>query len=104
MNSDEYLADEHVAGFTEWAGQLVTGELNLTHRWKSRGTDFRCTSLYGALEQYRWPDNSRALDYRETGRRLREFRIKFEDIGTVDSRVKQAKFVDNAEAIIRWGG
>ena len=104
MKRDEYLADEHVAGFTKWVGQLVTGDLTLTHRWKSRGTDFRCTSLYGALEQYRWPDNSRALDYRVTGRRLREFHINFEDIGTVDSRVKQAKFVDNAEAIVRWGG
>ena len=104
MNRDEYLADEHVAGFTKWVGQLVTGDLTLTHRWKSRGTDFQCTSLYGALEQYRWPDNGHALDYRVTGRRLREFRINFEDIGAVDSRVKQAKFVDNAEAIIRWGG
>ena len=37
MKRDEYLADEHVRGFTRWAGQLVTGELGLTHRWKSRG-------------------------------------------------------------------
>ena len=49
MKRDEYLADEHVRGFTEWAGQLVTGELGLTHLWKSRGTDFACTSLYDAL-------------------------------------------------------
>ena len=56
MKRDEYLADEHVRGFTRWAAQLVTGELGLTHRWKSgRGTDFECTTLYGALEQYRWP-------------------------------------------------
>ena len=104
MKRDEYLADEHVRGFTRWAGQLVTGELGLTHRWRSRGTDFACTSLYGALEQYRWPDNRHALDYRVTARRLREFSLNFEDIGIIDSRIKQAKFVDNAEAIFEWGG
>ena len=104
MKRDEYLADEHVSEFTKWAGQLVTGDLTLTHHWKSRGTDFQCASLYGALEQYRWPDNSRALDYRATGRRLREFRLNFEDIGAIDSRVKQSRFVDNAEAIFEWGG
>ncbi len=105
MKRDEYLADEHVRGFTRWAAQLVTGELGLTHRWKSgRGTDFECTTLYGALEQYRWPDNSHGLDYRVTARRLREFRLNFEDIGVINSREKQTKFVDNAEAIFRWGG
>ena len=104
MKRDEYLADEHVSEFTKWAGQLVTGDLTLTHHWKSRGTDFQCASLYGALEQYRWPDNSRALDCRATARRLREFRINFDDIGAVDSGVKQARFVDNAAAVIRWGG
>ena len=104
MKRDEYLQDEHVSGFTKWAGQLVTGKLGLTHRWRSKGTDFACTSLYDALEQYRWPDNSHALDYRVTVRRLREFRLNFEDIGIIDSRVQQVQFVDNAEAIIRWGG
>ena len=104
MKRDEYLADEHVQGFTEWAGQLVTGELGLTHRWKSRGTDFRCASLYGALEQYRWPDDANGLDYRVAERRLREFRLNFEDMGAIDTRAKQVKFVNNAEAIIRWGG
>ena len=77
MNRDEYMADEHVAGFTKWAGQLVTGDLRLAHRWKSRGTDFECASLFGALEQYRWPDNSHALDHRVTARRFREFRLNF---------------------------
>ena len=104
MKRDEYLQDEHVSGFTKWAGQLVTGKLGLTHRWRSKGTDFACTSLYDALEQYRWPDNSHALDYRVTVRRLRGFRLNFEDIGIIDSRVQQVQFVDNAEAIIRWGG
>ena len=104
MKRGEYLQDEHVSGFTEWAGQLVTGELSLTHRWKSRGTEFACTSLYDALEQYRWPDNSHALDYRVTARRLREFRLNFEDIGIINSREKQTKFVNVAEAIIRLGG
>ena len=104
MKRDEYLSDEYVSGFTKWAGQLVTGDLELTHRWKSRGTEFQCTSLYGALEQYRWPDNSHALDYRATARSLRRFRIDFDDIGAIDSRVKQAKFVDKAADVIRWGG
>ncbi len=105
MKQDEYLADENVNGFTRWARQLVTGDLGLTHRWTSgRGTDFECTTLYGALEQYRWPDNSNALDWRATARRLQEFRANFEDIGVIDSSEKQEKFVDNAEAIIRWGG
>ena len=104
MKRDEYLADEHVSGFTKWAGQLVTGDLELRHRWRSRGTDFECTTLYGALEQYRWPDNRNALDYRVTERRLREFRLNFDDIGSIDSRAKQAKFVNVAEAIFRLGG
>ena len=104
MKRDEYLQDEHVSGFTKWAGRLVTGDLGLTHRWRSKGTDFACTSLYDALEQYRWPDNSHALDYRVTARRLREFRLNFEDIGIIDSRVQQVQFVDKDEAIIRWGG
>ena len=105
MKRDEYLADEHVAEFTKWAGRLVTGDLGLTHRWTSgRGTDFDCTTLYGAFEQYRWPDNSNALDWRATAGRLQEFRAKFEDIGTIDTRAKQEEFVDNAEAIVRWGG
>ena len=91
--------------FTKWAGRLVTGELGLAHRWTSgRGTDFECTTLYGALEQYRWPDNSNALDWRATAGRLQEFRANFEDIGVIDSGEKQEKFVDNAEAIVRWGG
>ena len=104
MRRDEYLADEHVRGFTRWAGQLVTGELGLTHRWKSRGTDFVCTSLYDALRQYRWPDDANGLDYRLTERRLREFRLKFLDMGAIDSRAKQVKFVNDAEAIVRLGG
>ena len=104
MKRDEYLADEHVLGFTRWAGQLVTGELGLTHRWKSRGTGFACTSLYDALRKYRWPDNANGLDYRVTERRLREFRLNFDDMGAIDSRAKQAKFVNVAEAIIRLGG
>ncbi len=104
MKRDEYLADEHVRGFTEWAGQLVTGELGLTHRWKSRGTDFACMSLYDALLQYRWPDNANGLDYRVTERRMREFRLNFDDMGDIDSRAKQAKFGNVAEAIIRLGG
>jgi hypothetical protein len=105
MKRDEYLADEHVSGFTRWASQLVTGDLGLTHRWTSgRGTDFECTTLYGAFEQYRWPDNSNALDWRATAGRLQEFRANFEDIGVIDSGEKQEKFVDNAEAIVRWGG
>ena len=103
MKRDEYLQDKHVSGFTRWAGQLVTGKLGLTHRWRSKGTDFACTSLYDALEQYRWPDNSHALDYRATARRLREFRLNFEDIAAIDSRVEQSKFVDSAEAIFQVG-
>ena len=104
MKRDEYLADEHVAGFTKWANQLVTGDLRLTHQWTSRGTDFRCTSLYGALEGYWWPDNSNGLGWQATAQRLRKFRTNFEDIGTIDSPDKQARFVDNAEDIVRWGG
>ena len=105
MKRDEYLADEHVSGFTKWAGRLVTGDLRLTHQWASgRGTDFECTTLYGAFEQYRWPDNSNALDWRATAGRLQAFRANFEDIGVIDSGEKQEKFVDNAEAIVRWGG
>lgn len=104
MKRDEYLADVHVRGFTEWAAQLVTGELRLTHRWRSRGTDFACMSLLGALEQYRWPDNANGLDYRVTERRLREFRLNFEDMGAIDSRAKQVRFVNDVEAIMRWGG
>ena len=105
MKRDEYLADEHVRGFTRWAAQLVTGELGLTHRWKSgRGTDFACTTLYGALEQYRWPDDRKAMDYRATARHLRRFRLDFEDIGAIDSPVKQTEFVNHAEAIFKWGG
>ena len=104
MKRDEYLQDKQVAGFTEWAGQLVTGDLKLTHRWKSRGTDFECNTLYDALEQYRWPDNSNRLDWRATARRLQEFRSNFGDIGVIDDRVKQSRFVDNAEAIVEWGG
>ena len=46
VKRDEYLADEHVAGFTQWAAQLVTGELGVKHQWKSRGTDFRCSTLH----------------------------------------------------------
>ena len=104
MKRDDYLADEHVAGFTKWASQLVSGDLRLTHQWKSRGTDFECVTLYGALERYWWPDNSNGMGWQATARRLREFRLDFDDIGAIDSRVKQAGFVDNAEAIIRWGG
>ena len=104
MNRGEYLADEYVSGFTRWASQLVTRDLGLRHRWRSRGTDFACTTLYDALEQYRWPDNRNALDYRATARLLRRFRLDFEDIGAIDRRVKQTEFVNNAEAIFRWGG
>ncbi len=104
MKRDEYLADDHVSGFTKWASQLVTGELGLTHRWRSKGTDFACTTLYDALRQYRWPDDANGLDYRVTERRLREFRLNFEDMGIIDSRAKQVKFVNDAEAIMRWGG
>ena len=104
MKRDEYLTDEHVRGFTRWAGQLVTGELRLTHRWKSRATDFACTSLYDALLQYRWPDNPNGLDYRLNERRMRGFRRKFSDLSTIDSRAKQTQFVNDAEAIMRLGG
>ena len=105
MNRDEYLENEHVSGFTRWASELVTGDLVLAHRWTSgRGTDFKCMTLYDALEQYRWPDNRNALDCRATAQLLRRFRLDFEDIGAINSRVKQTKFVDNAETIFRWGG
>ena len=104
MNRDEYLADEHVAGFTRWASRLVTGDLRLTHRWKSRWTDFECATLYGALERYWWPDNSNGMDWQATARRIQEFRTKFEDIAIIDGPGKQEMFVDNAEDIVRWGG
>ena len=35
---------------------------------------------------------------------MREFRLKFADMGAIDNRTKQAKFVNNAEAIMRLGG
>ena len=104
MRREEYLADERVAGFTRWASQLVTGDLKLEHQWRSRGTYFCCASLYGALENYRWPHNSRALDYRATARKLQKFRDAFRDIGVINSRAKQDQFVAKAEDVIRWGG
>ena len=61
MKRDEYLSDEYVSGFTKWAGQLVTGDLELTHRWKSRGTEFsapasmaRWSSTAGRITAMRW--------------------------------------------------
>ena len=103
VKRDEYLADEHVAGFTQWAAQLVTGESGMKHQWKSRGTDLRCSTLHEALEIYWWPDNRNGLDRRATAQRLQEFRNTFREIAIVDSRAKQERFVDNAGAVIRWG-
>lgn len=104
VKRDEYLADEHVAGFTQWAAQLVTGELGVKHQWKSRGTDFRCSTLHEALDRYWWPDNGNGLDHRAAAQQLREFRNAFRDIGVVDNRVKQDRFVDNACAVVKWAG
>ena len=104
MKRDEYLADEHVAKFTNWAGQLVTGERRLKHQWNSRGTRFRRATLYEALLQYRWPDNSKGIDFRMTAQRLQQFRDTFQDIGRVDSQAKQERFIANVERIMEWGG
>ena len=104
VRRDEYLADDRVAGFTRWASPLVTGEVPLEHRWQSRNRSFCCTSLYDALVNYRWPENRHALDHRATAPKLQEFRDKFRDIGAIDSCTKQTQFIENAEAVIKWGG
>ena len=76
---------------------MVTGERKLVHQWKSgKGAKFQCTTLYGALERYCWPETGETLDFPATVKMFQKFRSTFEDIRTIDSNEKQKRFIDTA--------
>ena len=104
MNRSDYLADDDVAGFVQWAGHLVRGEWGLAHHWETQeryGGNFSCRNLYEAYRGYSWHYLSidQTMDFFDGCRK------ELEAIGTIVSHDDKRKFLDIAKKIaVDWGG
>ncbi len=114
MNKSDYLRDDAVSDFLDWAEPLAAGKRGLSKSWRSRGYDFRCESLPEAYHRYHWPgkikqDNGsevRVSNFEETARLFEEWQqamlqIMNRDATGIDDR---KRFVRIAERIREWGG
>ena len=99
MKRDDYLADQSVAEFVEWAGHLVRGEWRLEHSYAERkgGAQFQCDTLYAAFQSYRWNGD----DFAATARKFDRFAQIFNDIGVISTDVDRDRFIANAAAITK---
>lgn len=107
MKRDDYLADKDVAGFVQWAGNLVRGEWELRHSYvgkRGSRSRFQCSTLYEAYRHYRWPDDRRWESADQTMDRFDGYRRRFNEIGTILTQADQQAFYDIAHEIARWGG
>ena len=104
MRRDQFLADDQVAKFVQWASHLVRGEWLLEHNWKGKGPAFRCSTLCEAFQHYLWPNRVDGDRFTDTVRKFDRFREKFEDIGSIRNKDRQSRFIANAKDIAVWGG
>ena len=104
MKRVDYLADQDVAGFVQWAGHLVRGERSLEHRWKGKGPAFQCSTLYEAFRGYLWPNSVKGDRFTDTVRKFEGFRREFENVGVISDKDRQDRFIANAQAVAKWGG
>ena len=104
MRRDQFLANDQVARFVQWASHLVRGEWLLEHSWKGKGPAFRCSTLYEAFQLYRWPNRVDGDRFTDTVQKFDRFRQKFEDIGPIRNKDDQSRFIANTKDIAVWGG
>ncbi len=104
MKRDDYLADKDVAGFVQWASNLVRGEWDIAHHWTTQeryGGIFSCRSLYEAYQGYSWHH----LKINETMALFAGFRKKFENFGAIETFGDKDEFLKIARMIaVDWGG
>lgn len=108
MKQGEFLGAPAVAGFLEWAGDLVAGRRRLKIRWNSpqgRGFTFECGSLREACEKYRWPMVGASRGFDETARLFDGWRRIMADRGSWKSSPVGSpnQFRDTAMDVTRWG-
>ena len=105
MKRDEYLKDQDVSAFIEWAAKLVSGEWGLEHSWSSNDPQgrnprqFDCQSLYEACESYYWNGGS----FEGMAARFDEFRLGLQ-VPEHPTAEDMRKFLDTANEVIEWGG
>ncbi len=108
MKRDEYLKDQDVSAFIEWAAKLVSGEWGLEHSWSSNDPQgrnprqFDCQSLYEACESYYWNGGS----FEGMAARFDEFRRELKEATDADPATDEDKdsFLKAADSIAKWGG
>ena len=104
MNRDDFLDDDDVKRFLEWAGNLVRGEWGLSHQWRTQeryGGNFTCGSLYEAYRGYSWHH----LKIDETMLLFAGLRKKFENFGAIETSGDKDEFLKIAHLIaVDWGG
>ena len=104
MNWDEFLDNDDVKRFLEWAGHLVRGEWGLSHQWATQeryGGNFSCGNFYEAYRGYSW----RHLSIDETMVLFAGLRKKFENFGAIETVSDKDEFLEIAWVIaVEWGG
>ena len=97
MNRSNYLKDQQVKGFNDWATNIVSGKWALHHSWQGNSTvgTFRCNSLYKAYQGYFWSGES----FSDTKYRLDAFRAEF---GIAIRKRDTHGFLATAKAVRGW--
>ena len=109
MNQSEYLDDDGVIDFLDWAADLVGGRRVLHTQWHSpqgSGFTFRCYSLWEAYEKYRWPMTGAAKGFAETARMFEQWQQVMSDRALWRASPAGAPntFREAAIEVALWGG
>ena len=102
MKRDEYLKDQDVSAFIDWAANLVSGEWGLAHSYTyGKGKKFKSGSLYEAYEEYRW----KGYSFDETTELFDMFGALLQKETPNDKLTFNPDIIlVTAICILRWGG
>ena len=104
MKRSDYVADRNVEGFARWTSHLLNGDWRLEHSWKGKGPAFQCSTIYGAFQNYLWPNSDNGDTFAITMRKFGEFRQTFDQIGAIDTMADRHRFVETCRNVAAWGG
>lgn len=99
LTRDDYLRASWVKCFVAWLRRRVRGEVCFEHRYRMPRPlrDWRCCSLWGAYEGYRW----RRADFETTQGTLDCLR---KEIRAAKEAADNCRFVTAALEVLKWGG
>ena len=105
MKRSDFLNDEDVQGFVEWVSDLMSRKRGLvSHAYKTRGREFRFTTLYEAFEKYYWPNPFGGPSFDDAAKMFEDYRRQFDQIGCIRTPEDRRQFFSVAESIAKWGG